>query len=157
MTLLTRRKTLQIGGVAFASGIAGCSTFGQQSSPPLRLGGIDVHNFDPRPHSVHVAFFDDGKSVYRASKDVPADHESSPGFASFENYPTRPDEDALRVWIDDQPKSDRKRFDFGERNASCLGLLITIGNEIGTDPGSVTIWHSTSENECEGMTETTEG
>ncbi|WP_423744154.1 hypothetical protein V5735_14455 (plasmid) [Haladaptatus sp. SPP-AMP-3] len=154
MPPLTRRRALRLGGAAFTAALAGCSAFGGQSPPTLRLGRLVVTNYDRRPHTVHVLFVTDDSPDYWASKRVPPGDETSPGFARFEDYPTEPGDSVLHVRTDSQPKPGWERLDFGEQTTSCVGLVIGIGDPNGTSPGDVTIWKTNNEHECDGMTTT---
>jgi hypothetical protein len=154
MSPLARRRALQLVGAAFTAGLAGCSAFGERSSPTLRLGRLVVTNYDHRPHTVHVLFLTDDSPVYWASKGVSAGDEAGPGSARFEDYPTEPGDSVFHVRTDSRPKSGWERFDFGERTASCVALDIGIGDVNGTSPGDVTIWETNNEHECGGMTTT---
>ncbi len=155
MHQLTRRRTLQLSGAAFAGGLAGCSGNLKESSDTLFLGKLHITNHDPRPHTVHVVFLDGEKPAYWDSTRVDAADENTPGYAHFEKYPTQPGDDILHVRTGSQPKSGWERLDFSAYDGSCLSLEIGIGDESGNSPGDVTIWKTDNPQACDGMTTTT--
>jgi hypothetical protein len=71
------------------------------------------------------------------------------GNGSFEGFPTEVGEYVLYAWRDRQLASKWAKFDFREKNASCLGLNITIGDIGQYHSGDVSIWYSTNSNACE--------
>lgn len=153
---VTRRKALQFSGSAILAGLAGCSTVDSGSAPNTTLGEIEVTNLDFRRHRVSVLIIDDDEPVYSAEMDAGAaepegDDSSdvaSAGGGLFEGFPTEVEESVLYAWRDGQPIPKWKTFDFRERDASCLGLDIQIGDTDQANPGNVFIYH-TDPHACE--------
>ncbi|OYR56990.1 hypothetical protein DJ71_26430 [Halorubrum sp. E3] len=157
MVRLTRRKTLQTGGSVIVAGLAGCSAFDRDASPALTLGEIEVANLDFRPHTVSVAILDDEEPVYWAEMDISAaepetDNSSSvatAGDGSFEGFPAEVGQSLLYAWRDNQSTSKWEMLDFGEVDASCIGLEIQIGDIEQSRTGDVSIWYTTDPHACE--------
>ncbi|KAB1197777.1 MULTISPECIES: hypothetical protein [Haloferax] len=149
MVSLTRREALRLGGVALTGGLAGCTADSKESSQVPRLGELDVLNYDPTPHTVHVVLLDDSEPVYWASEDVPPAKNGELGGAEFVDFPTEPGAYVLHVRADDQPTSEWEQFDFGEYGVDCLGIQIKIGHVDQTAASDVSIWKTTNARVCE--------
>ncbi|WP_416838086.1 hypothetical protein [Haloferax sp. DFSO52] len=149
MPALTRRDALRRGGVALTVGLAGCTTASQQSSQTPQLGELDVLNYDPVPHTIHVVLLDAGEPVYWASADVSPAKNGELGGVEFVDLPTEPGEYVLHVRADDQPKSEWETFDFGEYEVECLGIQIKIEHTNQNAGSDVSIWKTTNARVCE--------
>ena len=145
----TRRDMLRLAGGASLFGLAGCGAIGNESSTTPQFGSLWVQNFDHRPHTVHVMIREGGDVVYWRTKEATAASESQEsGGVVFEEYPTEPGEYELFVRLDDGRRSEWRTFDFGEFDASCIGLTIQIGSYGGDNPGELSIWYTTNPWEC---------
>ena len=150
MTRLTRRSALRVAGGATAAALAGClgggssgdgdgDGDGDDAAETLTLGELAVTNFDTNPHTVHVVFFDDEDPVYWRSREIAAAEDGPEDFV-LEGYPSEPGEQVLHVRLDDQPAAKWVRFDFGESDASCLGLHVRIGDFSEDRGDELSIW-----------------
>lgn len=146
----TRRTVLRLGGAITAGGLAGCSTI--RRGEPSRLGKLTAENFDTEPHVVSVLLLEGETPAYWARRSVPAARGDSVGGAVFEDHPPEPVDYVLYARVDDHPRSEWGRFDFGEHDAPCLGIVIQIGDvtEATDDP---TIWYTTDPAVCQGGTD----
>ncbi len=158
MVHVSRRKALQMSGSGLIAGLAGCSALDGVLAPDPTLGEIEVSNLNFRPHTISVLVLDDEEPVYGVALDVPAAEPEpadssdvrSAGNTTFEGFPTSVEDCVLYTWRDRQPSSQWTKFDFREKNVSCLGLTILIGDVEETQSGDVSILYTTSSNACEG-------
>lgn len=147
MSSLTRRDVLRSGAVAASIGIAGCSAFGGSSSETPELGSLSVTNLDPQVYTVHVLLLDDDGPVYWASERTSAATEESSGEAVFEGYPSGPENYVLQARLEGDPPSAWRTFDFGQFDASCIGIMLEIG-EPHRNTGNLSIWKTLNPTEC---------
>ncbi|WP_248516680.1 hypothetical protein [Salinarchaeum laminariae] len=122
-----RRALLQSTAVGIA-GLAGCTTFGDQSTSQtpkfIDLTAINLHD---APHTAHVRLELDGETVYRESKQMAASELDHSRGAVFSEYPTTAEPYVLSAWRDDRPETDARTLDFASFDTECLAVQLMIG------------------------------
>lgn len=150
MCSLSRRSVLHAGCVVGSFALSGCAGFLEQSaSSSPELGELSAVNFDDRTHTVHVAIYLDGASVYRESKRLEAGASEEITSARFDGLSADLAPYVVYAWKGDQSREDAERLDFADFDADCLGLSIRIG-QYGADLPNphLSIYHTTNSNVC---------
>lgn len=121
MVSVTRRGTLQIGGTALVTGLAGCGSVGGRSGATLDV--VNVVNEREDPHIVHLLVEHDGEIVYWSSLDLPAATTREGGVIEAEGtviedeWPDRPGRIVVHARLDDH--SSWNSLALHEKSSGC--------------------------------------
>lgn len=126
MSVLTRRRLLQVSGVSVVSVGAGCVSLQRLASDEVRLERLKVVNADSTAYTVHVMLTDEDEPVYFDSQEIESRTGDEVDAVTFNDFPEDDGAYTIYAWLDDQRPAEWSEFDVTERD-SCTRITITIG------------------------------
>jgi len=129
---MNRRSVLQLGGLALAGSVAGCSALSSDSPDTVRVSEVEVRNRVGSPVDVSLLLVDDGELAYWRTKSVPISPDPA---ATFDDLPDAAGEYTLHAQVPTVDGGSRVTADLVEDagGRSCITVSMEVAGTTSTD------------------------